>query len=174
MNPWVRALPDVRSTSRIEPHPMLSPDVIRPSRVWMQRSLIFSSCYLALVLVGGYFIHWVLLLLPFAGYRAAYTLSALVSDSLAIELHTDYLVFKSPFRKPAELQKQSVLRFLAVYRGTTEIVVARSEQVDPQSQRGRRLVHKSDIAMPQALMRSPDLVRRLESWRTAATYARGI
>lgn len=138
--------------------------ILKPNETWQKRALLFSTGVLALVLIGGYFVPVVLLLAPFVLYRWLYHFRAL-QGRLRIEVHENKLVCKPAFGKKFVLERPDVKKFLSVYNGDNEVVVARREEVDRKNTDGRQMIHKSDVVMPGGLMRNPGLVARLESWR---------
>jgi|GEM_PF-4409515 len=138
---------------------------IEPSRIWHRRAALFSCVLLTIVLVAGYQVPYVLLLAPFAAYRAAHAFRFLQPGKVGIDLYDEKLTTKPAFGKHTTLERSEVRRFLPVYRGSTEVVVARVRDVNPKGSAGCDLFHNSDIVMPCGLMRNPGLVRRLETWR---------
>jgi hypothetical protein len=138
--------------------------IIKPNEVWTRRAAIFSGAFLVLVLIGGYFVPLVLLLAPFIAFRLYYAWRAM-NGRVGIDIYEERLVLKPALGKRREVKKSDVVRFVAVYRGTTEVVVARREDVDVRGEQNRKLMHERDVVMPGGLMRSPGLVSRLESWR---------
>ncbi len=140
--------------------------VLEPSRVWHTRAAWFSLIFLLIVLVAGVFVRLVWILAPFVIYRGLYSLRFLQPGRVGIDVYEEKLICKPAFGKRLEVKKTEVVRFMTVYRGTNEVVVARRKDVEVLGTQGRQLMHKSDLVMPAGLMRSPGLVRRLEAWRT--------
>lgn len=145
------------------PPPVL---VLEPSRVWHLRALWFSLAFLVVIIAAGFYVPLVLILAPFVLYRGLHAFRFLQPGRVGIFIYEDRIVCKPAFGKQVTVSRAEVLRFLAVYHGTTEVVVARREDVDVRGTENRPLIHKSDIIMPSGLMRNPGLVRRLEAWRT--------
>lgn len=150
---------------------MTESHVIGPSRTWLRRALIFSSCYLSLALLGGYFVPWVLLLAPFALYDIVYAVRALQPGGLEIELQEEQLIARAPFRRELVIKRSEVARFLAVYRGTTEFVVARGDDAIQEGSNGRVLFRSGDRKLPCGLMKNPELARKLEGWRLGRPFS---
>jgi hypothetical protein len=149
--------------------------VIEPSYIWHKRAAIFSACFLALLLVGAYAVHPIVLILaPFVVYRAWHALRFMQPGRVGIEIYEDRLLCKPAFGKPREIRKQHVVRFVAVYRGTTEVVVARTKDVEVRGTQERQLIHPSDIVVPMGLMRNPGLVRKLEAWRQGTLFSQSL
>lgn len=149
--------------------------VIEPSYVWHKRAASFSALLLLLLGLGAYFVHPIVLILaPFALYRAWHALRFLQPGRVGIELYEDRLVCKPALGKPREIKKEDVVRFAAVYRGTTEVVVARTKDVDVRGTQDRPLIHESDIVVPLGLMRNIGLVRKLEAWRQGTFFTQSL
>lgn len=149
--------------------------VIEPSYLWHKRAAIFSASFLALLLAGAFAVHPIVLILaPFVIYRAFYALKFLQPGRVGIELYDDRIVCKPAFGRRREIKRADIVRFLAVYRGTTEVVVARTRDVDVRGTQERPLTHSSDIVMPMGLMRNPGLVRKLEAWRDGTLFNQSL
>lgn len=147
--------------------------VITPNDTWIRREAIFSGVFMALVVAGAFYVPLVLLLAPFIAYRGYHAFRAL-RGRVGISLYEDKLVCRHAVGKRREVNRSEVVRFLAVYRGTTEVVVARMKDVDVRGEQNRKLMHPSDIVMPGGLMRNPGLVSRLESWRKGTFSAESL
>jgi hypothetical protein len=145
--------------------------VIEPSYVWHRRAGAFSLAFLVLIFMGSYFVKLILLLAPFAAYRVIHAWRFLQPGRVGIEFYDDKLVLRPAFGRPRQVERANVKRFLAVYSGTTEVVVARMQDIDVRGTQQRPLIHSTDVIMPSGLMRNPGLVRRLESWRTGTFSA---
>lgn len=149
--------------------------VIEPSYLWHKRAAFFSFGFLALLLAGGYWFHPVVLILaPFVLYRAVHALRFLQPGRVGIDIYEDRLVCKPAFGKHREIRRDRVVRFLSVYRGTTEVVVARTKDIDVRGTQQRPLMHNTDILLPMGLMRNPGLVRKLEAWRQGTLFSQSL
>ncbi len=149
--------------------------VIEPSYIWHKRAALFSGVFLLLLLVGAYLVHPVVLILaPFVLYRAIHAYRYLQPGRVGIDIYDDKLVCKPAFGKRREIAREQVVRFLAVYRGTTEVVVARTRDIDVRGTQQRPLMHPSDIVLPLGLMRNPGLVRKLEAWRQGTFFSQSL
>lgn len=149
--------------------------VIEPSYLWHKRAALFSACFLALLVIGAVSVHPIILILaPFVIYRGFHAVRFLQPGRVGIEIYEDLIVCKPAFGKRRELAKADIVRFATVYRGTTEVVVARTKDVDVRGTQERPLIHSSDIVMPMGLMRNPGLVRKLEAWRQGTLFSQSL
>lgn len=149
--------------------------VIEPSYVWHKRAALFSAFFLLLLGLGAYFVHPIVLILaPVALYRTWHAFRFLQPGRVGIELYEERIVCKPAFGKRREIRRDEVVRFAAVYRGTTEVVVARTRDVDVRGTQDRPLMHPTDVVMPMGLMRNIGLVRKLEAWRQGTFFTQSL
>lgn len=114
---------------------------------------------------------WVFLLAPFALYDIVYAVLALQPGRLSIELLEQELTARAPFSRELVIKRGEVARFLTVYRGTTEFVVARGDDTVQEGANGRVLYRSGDRKLPCGLMKNPELTRKLEGWRLGRPFS---